>query len=213
MAETASIHLPQAVAPLESVLDSPARLQTARMLSRLPQKEFTGRELARLLGLSHSSVQDAMRVHVNKGIALQRIVGRSHIYRANTASFLYRTLSSLFRKEESIGRDVVNQIRRALESTSIACVIFGSSARGDAGDNSDLDVLVVVDDRTALDDELFKLSVSVLRRYGIRIDAKVVTRSELREKGRDPYLRAALAEGVRISGEPLERVMKAGQDG
>ena len=107
----------------------------------------------------------------------------------------------------------MNQIRRALESTSVTCVIFGSSARGDAGDNSDLDVLVVVDDRTALDDELFKLSVSVLRRYGIRIDAKVVTRSELREKGRDPYLRAALAEGVRISGEPLERVMKAGQDG
>ena len=49
---------------LEEVLSSPVKIKVARLLTDLPDKELTGRELARLLGVSHSSIQEAMRVFV-----------------------------------------------------------------------------------------------------------------------------------------------------
>ena len=208
MAEIASITVPQGVAPLEPLLGSPARLRIARMLSRLPDKEFTGRELARLLKLSHSSVQDAMRIFVERGVAVRRIVGRSNVYRANEESFLYRSLRDLFRKEGSLTEEVLDSIRRTMEPKSLTCLVFGSASRGKSTRDSDLDVLVVATDRAQAEDELSTLGLTLLRRYGVRLDAKVLTPSQLRAKGLSGYLRAARSEGVRISGEPLERVIK-----
>lgn len=208
MAEVASITLPQGVAPLGTLLGSPARLRVARMLARLPEKEFTGRELARLLKLSHSSVQEVMRIFVERGVAVRRVVGRSNVYRANQESFLYLSLQDLFRKERSFTEEVVDRIRRTMEPKSLTCLVFGSASRGKATRDSDLDVLVVATDRAGAEEELSALGLALLRRYGVLLDAKVLTPSQLREKGLRGYLRAARSDGVRISGEPLERVIK-----
>ena len=210
MAEISSIQLPQGVAPLEPLLGTPARLRVARILSRLPEKEFTGRELARLCALSHSSVQDAMETYLDKGIVVRRVIGRSYVYKTNQKSFLFQALRELFRTEGALTEDVVERIRRRLAPKSLSCTIFGSSARGEADERSDLDILVVARNRDAAEEEVVRLRLALLERYGVRLDAKVLTPSELHEKGSTAYLRSAIAEGVRISGEPLTRVMGTG---
>ena len=43
---------------------------------------------------------------------------------------------------------------------------------------------------------------------GLKLDAKVLTLGQLKSKFGAPFVKAALAEGVLISGKPLETVME-----
>ena len=61
----------------DEILDPSIRLRIVELLVSLPVKEFTGREIARLLGVSHSNVQRALRVLVEDGLASKKRTGRS----------------------------------------------------------------------------------------------------------------------------------------
>jgi predicted nucleotidyltransferase len=75
-------------------------------------------------------------------------------------------------------------------------VLFGSAARGEMGPNSDLDVLVIMLDgihrrRTA--QEIYRHMWG----FGVAKDIVVVTESDVREYGMNPYMiiKSALEEG------------------
>jgi predicted nucleotidyltransferase len=192
---------------LEEVLTSPARFRTAKLLVRLPEKEFTGREMARILGLSHSSVQEALEVLVREGLAYQRVVGRAHAYRANKDSYLFKALTKVYRAERDLEEDVRETIRSALEGRVVSAVLFGSRARGTARRASDVDLVVVSKNLREAGEIIARLQTRLLTRYGLGLDAKLLTPTDLRSKARTPYLKAALAEGRLLVGVPLEGVL------
>lgn len=192
---------------LEEVLTSPARFRTAKLLVRLPEKEFTGREMARILGLSHSSVQEALEVLVREGLAHQRVVGRAHAYRANKDSYLFKALTKVYRAERDLEDDIQETIRSALEGRVVSAVLFGSRARGTARRRSDVDLVVVTRDPGEASEIVARLQTRLLKRHGLGLDAKMLTLTELRSKVRTPYVKAALAEGRLLVGLPLEGVL------
>ena len=93
--------------------------------------------------------------------------------------------------------ELVCQIVQSVRPVRI--ILFGSSARGEMGPNSDLDVLVVMPDgcdRLAVTQTLHcKLSS-----LGIAKDLVVVQASDVEQYGRNPYLiiHSALAEGKEL---------------
>src|SRR4030067_1128621 len=61
---------------LEEVLSSRAKAKVLRLLAKFPAKEYTGREMARALGLSHRTVDLALRdLAAYALVALRRIGG------------------------------------------------------------------------------------------------------------------------------------------
>lgn len=193
---------------LESVLASPARFRTARILSRLPDKEFTGRELAGTLGLSHSTIQATMRTFVDAGVARERRIGRACVFRANRDSALLGVLDRLFRAEEQAKEALVKSIQDAMDKTHSAVILFGSVARGEATRRSDLDLLVVTKEPQMTSEALAALEERLIRRYGLHVDAKVVTPADIRASDK-AYIKNALAEGRVIDPAALAEVMAA----
>ena len=88
-------------------------------------------------------------------------------------------------------------VRRIVEAVHPRRVIlFGSAARGEMGPNSDLDVLVIMPDGT----HRRRTAQEVYRRmwgFGFAKDIVVVTESDVREHGTNPYMiiKNALEEG------------------
>jgi len=195
---------------LDGVLNSPVKMRIARMLTDLPEKGFTGRELARLLGVSHSSVQDAMRIFVSSGLAVRSTVGRAHLFKANKESYLFGAIQGLFRKERRLHDDMVNELRATFGGEAISVVLFGSYARGDENPKSDIDVIVVSTDLASSEGSVQELGARFIRRYGVRLSAKVLAPDDLKKKWNSPYVKAARREGLVIAGKPLPEAMKGG---
>lgn len=191
---------------LEEILGAASRFRVAKLFVELPEKEFTGRELARILGLSHSTVLGALRVLTDQGLATERVLGRAHVFRVNRDFFLYDTLAILFQSERDRQQQIVGIIRSSLAANSSSVILFGSRARGTARRRSDIDLLVVSKDVNAAEAALSALGVRLRRNYGLRVDAKVLTLDQLKSKLGTPYVKAARAEGVLIGGVPLEKV-------
>jgi len=94
----------------------------------------------------------------------------------------------------ALSAEIVRRVRAVCEPERI--IIFGSYARGEAGPDSDMDVMVVQETKAPLED-----SVRIrraLRGLGLPIDVIVVGLRDLELYGSDPYLiyNAALREGI-----------------
>ena len=93
------------------------------------------------------------------------------------------------KKKRNVNKEVLNEIlRRIVDSAKPEKIIlFGSSARGERGPDSDLDLLVIksgdYNPRTVAADIYMKL-------YGVgqAVDLIVVTPEQVQEHGNSPYL-------------------------
>ncbi|HEX9339708.1 MAG TPA: nucleotidyltransferase domain-containing protein [Thermoplasmata archaeon] len=195
---------------LAGILSTRARLRVAMLLVRLPEKEFTGRETARLLGLSPSTALESLRILVSSGLARQRAIGRAYVFQVNRDSYLFAILDNLLRSEDRIREEILEMARSTLGEGVVSIVLFGSYARGTPGPSSDLDLLVVTEDPKKIGERLDKLEALFLRRYGLHVDAKVLTPRELRARASLPYIRMARSEGIVVGGKPLEQVIGRG---
>jgi predicted nucleotidyltransferase len=96
-----------------------------------------------------------------------------------------RTSQSTHTREQGVLDEVVKRTVKAVQPFCI--ILFGSAARGTMGQDSDLDLLVVVPDgvhrrRTA------QAVYKSLKGIGFAKDVVVVTESDIREYGDNPSL-------------------------
>lgn len=192
---------------IDEVLEPSIRLRVARLLAQLPEKEFTGREIAGTLGVSHSNVQRAMRVLVDDGFAFRRRLGRADIFRVNKEHFLFRTLRELSALERNLPERILEELRSQYDPVALSVVVFGSYARGTADRESDFDVLVA----TAKPEQAEKRTPAIVarfsRKYRLPLSVKIVRTSDLKKKRLPPFIREALREGVLVSGLPLRKIV------
>ncbi len=96
---------------------------------------------------------------------------------------------------------VVQRLRDAYHPRSI--YLFGSRARGEAGPDSDYDLLLVVDDNVAAPRKSSRLAYEVLRGTAIATDVLVCTRSyfEARRHLKASLPGTVLREGRLLDGE------------
>jgi predicted nucleotidyltransferase len=100
--------------------------------------------------------------------------------------------------QESMLPEVVSRLVAAYQPERI--YLFGSTARGDAGPDSDLDLLVVVPDDAPEERRGSKLAYAALRGTGIAADVLVCTHRYFEER---LHLKASLPATVLREGKLL----------
>ena len=86
----------------------------------------------------------------------------------------------------------LEEIRDRLGDKIKEIIVFGSYARGDYDEESDIDIMIVGD--VSLD-EVIDISTEVLLRYGELISPIVVTPEEFKKRN-DSFIRTIKREGV-----------------
>ncbi|MBD3174200.1 MAG: hypothetical protein GF320_03390 [Armatimonadia bacterium] len=147
---------------------------------------FYVREITRLTGLPHGQVPRELGRLTEAGLLTRRRRGQQVFYQANHESPIYEEIRSLIVKTSGVG-DVIRESLDPLADEIDFAFIYGSFARGEEREGSDVDVLVI-------GDVGFRGVVAAMgpaqRRIGREVNATVMTSDELEDRvgESDPFL-------------------------
>ena len=197
--------------PLDGVFAAPSHLALLRVLSETPHGA-TGRELARLAGLSHQASNDALVRLEAMGLVRRVGRGRTFLYTLNAEHALFtRLLRPLLEGERGVFREILKVVERAVAPHCLSATIFGSVARGSEGPASDFDLLVVLrqgQGRDRIGRILSGLASRLSQTWGIRLNPITFTATQVRRhlEGAHPLFTAAVRDGIPLAGRPLREV-------
>ena len=173
--------------PLSDILGSRIKIDVLRLLSRT-RSDHTGREIAGIIGYSHNATRSALEDLEQSGLVIHRQAGRANLYTLDEDNIVFTDiLSSAFLVEDHLLGEVVSIISKWIGSDLISIVLYGSVARSEEGQASDIDVVVVLKDGADPDSKeeaIADASIEVVRRFGNKLSPILVTESQFERKRR-----------------------------
>ncbi len=113
-----------------------------KALGMLRFKELSIRELAKEADISPSTAKNCLDYLSGKRLVKKKILGRSHYYKLDMENFLARHLKILFSLNELNDSAIVKELLSKYDGIH-SIVLYGSVARGEDDDKSDIDILVI----------------------------------------------------------------------
>ncbi|MBA5244149.1 nucleotidyltransferase domain-containing protein [Corynebacterium haemomassiliense] len=172
-------------------------------LGRAPV-ELTAQQVHRLVaGPSLSSVRRSLERLARSGVVLERVLGQARGYSLNQQHLLAGAIREIAHATE----ELYSRIAQSLDTWPVSvagCVLFGSAARGEMGDSSDIDLLILVDNESAAvqaESVAYELSRQVEAWTGVPADVVVWTRGQ---ENPGAILDNIAGEGKTIYGDPRE---------
>lgn len=159
--------------------------QVLRVLAAVEDASFTGRQVARLLPTaSKSGVNKVLARLERQGIVLVEQVGAAHHYRLNDRHLAAGHIRALVRLKETLQQRVREEVVAWAVAPALVA-IFGSAARNEMTEQSDIDLFVVrydtVHDEGRWEDQLDQLAESVTAWTGNDARVLQMSESEVRE--------------------------------
>lgn len=173
-------------------------------------RPLTGRAIERESGASHGGVQRALEHLVAEGIVTRERAGRAFLYRLNRDHLAARWIEGL----ASLRLELIERLRERVASWQVpaaAVVLFGSAARNEAGQRSDIDLLVIRPAKVDYDDPVWREQVSALEAAAAAWtgnDARVLEFDADEIGNEEPVLDVAATEGIELHGS-LRRLLRS----
>jgi uncharacterized protein len=179
-------------------MDWPSKFVGFRVLEFFlthPSSETHLNELARNLDIARGSAKSYCDAFVDEGLILESPKGNLRLFRLNRDDFAVREMMRAYclLKLKHLG------IERIAEGTSLA--IFGSFARGDIDELSDLDLLVIGEESNVDRDKVLKLQEALGRE--VQLTLLPYYRWETMKKEGDKFAESVLRKHVLVSGVEL----------
>jgi len=197
---------------LEDYLGQKSKVTILRILYR--GAELTGREIARKADLSPRAAQQALQELYAGGVIHRKTAGASYLFSLNRARYIVENiLSPLFKSEQGLAAAMIAELRKALPGRGIvSLILFGSVARGENRQGSDLDVMIVINNSL----DVRKVTAGIqdkggkfLARFGMMLSPHVIRRRDFvsRFEKKDKLIQNVIREGRVIFGKHFEEVL------
>ena len=176
---------------LETLLGSRTKIKILRALHRHTGKEFTIRELADFIGVSHTGVRKTLKDLYEMNVITLKAIGKSHTVSINSSSHLLPLMDAIFAYEEETLSHLEKSIKEGLcgEDYIKRVLLFGSVARMEEEPRSDIDVLILTDDKERAEESVSELQSELSRRFGNPLAPYILTPSEIKELASAPLLK------------------------
>lgn len=198
-----------------SILGPSAAGRVLRVLVGAPGTPLSGREIARRADLSPRGAQLALMPLVAAGLVDKTTLPPAYGFMLNPDHLSAEGLLALADPGGLLMERIASLVGQWRPS-AVSVVLFGSFARGEAGPDSDVDLLVVRPaSMDALDPvwerNLGDLERSVGRWTGNRAEVIEYSVEELKERDASdtPFLRAVVAEGLTVAGKPFHTLLRS----
>jgi predicted nucleotidyltransferase len=158
-----------------------------------PSTEIHLNELARHLEIARGSAKSYCDAFVDEGLILESLKGNLRLFRLNRDDFAIKEMMKVYYllKLKNLGIE-----RLAKDSMSLA--VYGSFARGNIDERSDLDLLVIGEESNVDRDEVLKLQDALNRE--VQLTLLPYYRWETMKKEGDRFVESVLRKHVLISG-------------
>lgn len=170
--------------PLDNILNTGLKVKIVRLfISRREDFMASGREIARLVGVSPPAAHATLKELYDQDILRMDIVGRQHIYRINIGNRIVKNiLAPAFKREGSLRKEVIEFLKEQIKREKIdkminSVLLYGSLQTGETGDRSDVDIAVIVE-KTACKDKVEKIFIEKISNkfydyFGLHLDSYV----------------------------------------
>ena len=187
---------------LETLLGSKVKVKILRALFRFQTKTFTSRELASNIKVSHTAVLKSLGDLQGMNIIKIESHGTSNLITLNKDSHLTADLSMLFSSEVETLRHLKDELRKTTPQAK-SIVLFGSVAAKEEKLNSDIDVLIITNDKDKTADMIAKKQEEFSKKFGSAISAYIMTENEFNRKRNTDLVKSVLENHIMIKGEEL----------
>lgn len=192
---------------MEKILGSIIKIKVLRSLHRFPKKDFTTRELAKFIGASHSGVLKALRDLEEMNLISVGTHGRAHMLKLNEKSFLAKNVLGIFDTEEKTAEHLIRELKRSVNGlTATSIVIYGSIVKKNESLRSDIDLLIITDEKEKNEEKISGLQKRFSEVFGNTISPYFLTLKEFKEKKNTKFVRDILKNHVHIKGKRLETI-------
>lgn len=161
-----------------------------------PTQEIHISELAKRLEISKGSAKSYCDIFTGEGLILESSKGNLRLFRLNRDDFAVREMMKAYHllKLKQLGIENIGG-----GYTSLA--IYGSFARGDIDERSDLDLLVIGEESNVNRDEVLKLQEGLGR--AVQLTVLPYYRWETLKKNGDTFAESLMKKHVLVSGVEL----------
>lgn len=170
--------------------------------------------LARLASVSVAQASRVMPSLVDLGLVERREVPPSSQFRLIRENVAARVIIDLARSRDAAITSI-GAAADALPLSPISIIVFGSFARGEADDQSDVDVIVVRPDDVAEDDDVWATAIERWRNEaraitGNRVEVLEVSRDEIRSKlsSEAALWRDVVRDGIAVHGLTIDELLE-----
>ena len=191
------------VAMLERILGSKAKVRMLTRMARNPGLGRTARDVANITGMSYGTIHPAIHELAKTRILDAKRAGRSLLYTLNQRHAVYPQLMDLLAAHLNALRGAAERFAEGLDKGNVLNVIlFGSVARDEAGEGSDVDVLLVTKNGRP-PKNMEAIEWKILDEKEIYISAVCLTREQVLERMEsfDPFILGVLGEGKVLYGD------------
>ena len=163
-------------------------------------------QIARLAHLTRPAVISVLERLEQKGIVFLTRSGNARLYQLDRANiYVEKVISPLFELEQNLLEHMTKDVSHVLGPLAVSIILFGSFARGDQTQSSDVDILVVAKDilkQKQVEHSLADYASHFYRRFGHGLQALVYDFAQANQLSlRAPALFAEIQEdGLLISG-------------
>ena len=188
---------------LEKILSSKSKVKILRILNENPEREFCLDDIVKHTSSSFGTISPSIRNLVSLRIVVTRKIGRTKLYKINKRNPIYPKLSELFKKEKTMLFDIAREFVSELDKENIrAIVLFGSVARGEMTEKSDIDLLLIMENTRRIKHRVNRLTQRFLEKYDAEIMPVYITQKEFKNKKAklDRFITNIIKEGKILFG-------------
>jgi predicted nucleotidyltransferase len=188
---------------LEKIVGARSKVKILREMVAAEEREYCLEDLVKATGQSFGTVHPALKDLLDSRIVIVRKMGRSKLYKVNTRHVLFNRIKELLQEEEKGIMAIAEEFVDRLNKTRIKnVVLFGSAARGDFGERSDIDLLIIFS-RKKPEDDVEKVLRELLDKYDVDIVPTYLSMGEVRNrlKGTDRFILNVVNEGKLLYGD------------
>lgn len=195
---------------LEQVLGNKGSISVLRTLVSHKGRIFTIRRLAEDAGISHTEAAVTIRDLEKFGIVQVQPVGKAHQISLNNENYLLnKIIEPIFKVEQNTLQEVISILKKHLvHKKIISSVIFGSVARSEEKEDSDIDLLIISNDYDTAIEIVSKVIEEISLKFHTRISHIIFSEKQLQSKRKGDLINSIIKDHILITGKELVKIIK-----
>jgi predicted nucleotidyltransferase len=166
--------------PLDAALSNASKVAVLRVLHGDDDRDFSGRQIARVAGINHQAAAHALAALEKLGVVRRQERGTKDVWRLERRHHVGEALLALFKAEKRHAEEIAAAIKTRLKGKADAVVIVGDAARGKLAAGKPLELVAVCESakRRTLSEAVRILERDLEERFGLALNVSVWTRRE-----------------------------------
>lgn len=193
---------------LEQLLGSKASISVLRAFFEYKGRIFTVRRIAETANISHTEANQTVARLERLGIVKIQPVGKAYQLSLNDKSYLLNNIvQPIFTAENKTIVALVRMLKKHLDTKKIiSAAIFGSVAKGEEREDSDIDLLVISDYSDYSYGIIGSMATEASEIFHGAISPIVFSKKEFIAKKRGDLVQSILENHILIAGKDLARI-------